>query len=490
MIFSSYQFLIFLAGVVAVWLVLERHGLLGLRKLFLIAVSLAFYAWWRVDGLALLLGSIGVNLAIGRHLHKTGANKPLWCAIGVALNLGLLGVFKYLGLFEATTHELFGVDLELPSLFRPLGISFFTFQQISWIVDSARGKAPRYGVTDYLLFICFFPHLIAGPIVLHNELIPQFGHRRGAEERWHDVAGGVTLFTIGLFKKVLLANSIEPYPGLVFSAAGDGAAIGTFDAWMGAGLFALQIYLDFSAYTDMALGAALMLGIRLPLNFNSPYKATSVIDFWHRWHISLSNFLREYLYIPLGGNRRGRPRRYLTRMQTMLICGLWHGGSWNFAVWGGLHGLYLCINHLWRHVSAPWRPALPAPLRRLGAPLSVAVTLLATTFAWVFFRAQGFDAAIAMVRGMLGVGGSSMLLAGREDAVALLVVLTGVVLFAPNSMEMLRHVRPALNMPADAPPPRWLAWRPTPAAATLCAITFVVSILAIWNLRPFIYFEF
>lgn len=489
MIFSSYQFLIFLAGVVAVWLVLERHGLLGLRKLFLIAVSLAFYAWWRVDGLALLLGSIGVNLAIGRHLHKTGTNKRLWCMIGVALNLGLLGVFKYLGLFEATTLALFGVDLKLPSLFLPLGISFFTFQQISWIVDSARGKAPSYGLTDYLLFICFFPHLIAGPIVLHNELIPQFGHRRDAEERWHDVAGGVTLFTIGLFKKVMLANSIEPYPGLIFGAADEGAAIGAFDAWVGAGLFALQIYLDFSAYTDMALGAALMLGIRLPLNFNSPYKAASIIDFWHRWHISLSNFLREYLYIPLGGNRRGRPRRYLNLMLTMLIGGLWHGASWNFAVWGGLHGLYLCVNHLWRHVSAPWRPALPAPLRRLGAPLGVAVTVLATTFAWVFFRARGFDAAMAMVRGMLGMGGSSTLLAGRDDAVVLLVVLTGVVLFAPNSMEMLRHVRPALNMPAAAPP-RWLAWRPTPTAATLCAVTFVVSLLAIWNLRPFIYFEF
>jgi D-alanyl-lipoteichoic acid acyltransferase DltB (MBOAT superfamily) len=240
----------------------------------------------------------------------------------------------------------------------------------------------------------------------------------------------------------------------------------------------------------MALGAALMLGIRLPLNFNSPYKAASIIDFWRRWHISLSNFLREYLYIPLGGNRRGRARRYLNLMLTMLIGGLWHGASWNFAIWGGLHGLYLCVNHLWRHASAPWVPAIPAPLRRLGGPLGVAVTLLATTFAWVFFRAQGFDAALAMVRGLAGVGGPSTLLTGREDAFVLLVVLTGIVLFAPNSIEMLRHVRPALSMPTGKPPPRWLAWRPTPAVAAVCAVTFVVSILAIWNLRPFIYFEF
>ena len=364
MVFSSYEFILFLAVVAGGWLWFERGPLLA-RKIFLIAASLAFYAWWRADALALLGLSIAVNYAIGTAMAR-GAPRTTLAVLGVGFNLALLGVFKYLGLFAHTADMLFGWRLEPPPLVLPLGISFFTFQQISYIIDTARRTAPRYRPIDYALFICFFPHLIAGPIVLHHELIPQFSRRRDNHQRAMDVASGVTLFTIGLCKKLLVANTVAPYVDVVFGAAGQGTVVGGADAWLAAALFSFQIYFDFSAYTDMALGAALLLGVRLPMNFNSPYKAASIIDFWRRWHISLSSFLREYLYIPLGGNRLGAPRQYLNILVTMLIGGLWHGANWTFVAWGGLHGLYLCANHAWRRTGlrAPPGMAPGTPPRR------------------------------------------------------------------------------------------------------------------------------
>ncbi len=313
-----------------------------------------FYAWWRVDFLALLLGSTIVNFAIGTAItnrHCEGrTTRPLLIA-GLTFNLALIAGFKYAGLLAASANDLFAFGIPIPHLFLPLAISFFTFEQISYLVDAAAGRAPRYSFLNYALFVSFFPHLIAGPIIRHNDLIPQFDTSRDNNKRSDDIAVGMTLFTIGLAKKTLIADNLAPFSDAVFSAAHHGAAIGAADAWMGTLFFAFQIYFDFSGYSDMALGSACLFGIRLPMNFNSPYKAASIIEFWRLWHISLSTFLRDYLYIPLGGNRHGSVRRYINLFLTMLLGGLWHGANWTFVIWGGLHGFYLIVNHAWRRVD-------------------------------------------------------------------------------------------------------------------------------------------
>ncbi|MFO1014569.1 MAG: MBOAT family protein [Caulobacteraceae bacterium] len=486
MVFSSYAYVLFLAVVVTLWLELERRGWRESRKVVLICASLVFYAWWRADGLILLLGSIAANYAIGRHIQGNPVRRRGWMIAGIALNLGVLGLFKYLGLLDRSVESLLGYELALPSLFLPLAISFFTFQQISWLADCRAGTAPAYGVIDYTLFICFFPHLIAGPIVLHHELIPQFDRLRGKEEQARDLAAGLTLFTLGLSKKVLLANQAAPFADAIFAEAARGTTLSAPDAWLGALMFAAQIYFDFSGYTDMALGSALMLGIRLPMNFNSPYKAASIIDFWRRWHISLSTFLRDYLYIPLGGNRRGETRRYINLMATMLIGGLWHGASWTFAVWGGLHGAFLTVNHLWRAANVRIPESLKSPAAWAGA----ALTFLAVTFAWVFFRADSFEAAGLMVRAMAGFGGEGLLIAGQPLTWLLAGGLLAITWWAPNSLELLAEFDPALNMGAPPARRRWMAWRPTPALASGAAVLFMASALTMTNLRPFIYFQF
>ncbi|OJU56154.1 MAG: hypothetical protein BGO00_13595 [Alphaproteobacteria bacterium 62-8] len=495
MIFSSYPYLIFLALTVSIFIFLEAR-LPGLRRTFLLLISLVFYAWWRVDFLALLLTSTFVNYAIGTMLtrrFRDGRTVHWLLILGLVFNLGLIAWFKYAGLFAQTANTLFAADLPIPSLFLPLAISFFTFEQISYLVDAAAGKAPHYSLLDYSLFVAFFPHLIAGPIIRHNDLIPQFGTRRDSNTRADDIAVGATLFTIGLAKKTLIADNIAPFSDAVFAAANHGAAIGTADAWMGTLFFAFQIYFDFSAYSDMALGSACMFGLRLPINFNSPYKATSIIEFWRLWHISLSTFLRDYLYIPLGGNRHGSVRRYANLLITMLLGGLWHGANWTFVLWGGLHGVYLIVNHAWRHVTRRAGLNVPKRFRPLTRALSVAVSFLATLFAWTVFRSQSFDSALAMMAGLAGAGGDSHILSFGPLAWAGFVAMFAIVWGAPNSMEITWRLRPALeSYYRDAGVRdigRW-AWIPGTRSAIAFGLLFVVSVMALSNLSPFIYFQF
>ncbi|HXB53107.1 MAG TPA: MBOAT family O-acyltransferase, partial [Rhizomicrobium sp.] len=298
--FNSYPYFVFLAVVVLGFRLLEKNALTG-RRVFLLLASYAFYAWWRADFLLLLCGSTLVNYALGREIEQRHARQKDRRALliaGLVFNLGLIATFKYDTLFMGTADQLLGLGLPVPHFFLPLAISFFTFEQISYLVDADAGKTHGYTLLDYALFVAYFPHLIAGPIVRHNDLIPQFRAVRGAQN--DDLATGITLFTIGLAKKTLIADNLAPFADAIFNAAGRGLHLGPTDAWLGTLFFAFQIYFDFSAYSDMALGSSVMLGIRLPVNFHSPYKAASIIEFWRRWHISLSAFLRDYLYIPLG----------------------------------------------------------------------------------------------------------------------------------------------------------------------------------------------
>jgi D-alanyl-lipoteichoic acid acyltransferase DltB (MBOAT superfamily) len=491
--FNSYPYFVFLAVAVIGFRLLERHAPLG-RRVFLLLASYAFYAWWRADFLALLCGSTLVNYAIGHQIEQRRAQQPgpdgtrrALLIAGLVFNLGLIATFKYDTLFVGTANDLLGWHFAVPHFFLPLAISFFTFEQISYLVDADSGKTHSYSLLDYALFVAYFPHLIAGPIVRHNDLIPQFQQLRTRND---DLATGITLFTIGLAKKTLIADNLAPFADAIFNAAGRGVALGPTDSWLGTLFFAFQIYFDFSAYSDMALGSSVMLGIRLPVNFNSPYKSASIIEFWRRWHISLSAFLRDYLYIPLGGNRGGTARRYLNLFLTMLLGGLWHGAAWTFMLWGGLHGFYLSVNHAFRHATKGMMA--PAALRLPLHVASVALTFAATTLAWIVFRAPDLAATRSVVGGLIG-GGHSAVVSFSPLAAGTLLILSLIVWFLPNSMQIVWRFNPALNSPyaSDAvTPAQRLSWKPTPWNAAAYGLICIVAIMALSNLKPFIYFQF
>src|SRR6478609_2772462 len=382
MLFNSYAFIfLFLPLVLAGYFAIGRLGRLA-PVIWLALASLAFYAVSNWQFVPLLLASVAFNYVVGLVLIsqrlRTSARFAVLAA-GVTGDLLVLGYFKYAGFLAANLNAIFSTGLTVDILL-PVGISFYTFTQIAFLVDAYRGKVAHYALPHYALFVTYFPHLIAGPILHHKDMIPQFERAEARRPDAHLILCGVIIFAIGLFKKTCLADGIQP---LVASAFG--ANTPTFDqAWIGALAYTFQLYFDFSGYSDMAIGISLMFGIFLPLNFNSPYKAASIIDFWRRWHMTLSQFLRDYLYIPLGGNRHGRALRYVNLMITMGLGGLWHGAAWTFVVWGALHGMYLCINHAWNNYGPAVAPRF-APIARMAAVL---VTFLSVVAAWVFFRAD------------------------------------------------------------------------------------------------------
>ncbi|MBM4200071.1 MAG: MBOAT family protein [Gammaproteobacteria bacterium] len=407
MLFNSYEFVfLFLPIVLAVFFQLGRRRSSTLPTLWLVAASLAFYAYWRSAYVGLLLASITGNylagLAIARYRKRRGRGL---LAGSITANLVLLAYFKYAGFLIGTFNDLLGEQLAIPEIVLPLAISFFTFNQIAFLVDVYKGYVHDYGFFDYALFILFFPHLIAGPIVHHRDIIPQF-RRFNFSFSSPLVSIGLMVFSIGLFKKVVLADHIAPYANALFDSAARAEALTCVEAWFGALAYALQLYFDFSGYSDMAVGGALLFGVRFPWNFDAPYQATSIIDFWRRWHISLSQFLREYLYIPLGGNRAGRLRRSANILLTMLLGGLWHGANWTFVLWGGLHGGYVVVNHLWRDWRARqrWLPRQPTRGERTAG---WCLTFVAVLIAWVLFRAQDLSTTLAIYRSMLGFGPDS-----------------------------------------------------------------------------------
>ena len=405
MLFTSALFAwVYLPVVLAGFFLIGRWSESG-ASLWLFLASLAFYAAWMPEFTLLLLASICFNFVVGRRIGAT--RSWAWLSFGVSANLLLLAYYKYAGFLVTNVNALTGAHWDLGQIILPIGISFFTFTQIAFLVDAyAKGvREPRF--VHYGLFVTYFPHLVAGPVLHHAQMMPQFALANTYRFNLTNFGVGLGIFALGLFKKVVLADGISPYADAVFNAADAGQAITVEEAWLGALAYTLQLYFDFSGYSDMAVGLSWMLNIRLPFNFNSPYLATNISDFWRRWHMSLSSFLRDYLYIALGGNRQGEARRYANLLTTMVLGGLWHGASWSFVLWGTLHGLYLVIQQLWARWAHPsGQPGLvdsPATRSRVGRLLSWAATMAAVVAAWVLFRATTLEGATTVYAAMLAL---------------------------------------------------------------------------------------
>ena len=517
MLFNSYPFLLLFLPVTAI--VFFRLGAYShrLAAVWLGAASLFFYGYWNPAYVGLLLASIffnyGIGLALAReHDASRKRRGQLILASGIAADLALLAYYKYANFFLGSANSLLHTGWALPDILLPLGISFFTFTQIAFLVDAWLGKAREYNFIHYLLFVTYFPHLIAGPVLHHKEMMPQFAQARTYQFSRDNMTIGLMIFSIGLFKKAVLADGVSPYANMAFQSADAGAELDLLAAWGGALAYTVQLYFDFSGYSDMAIGISRMFGIVLPLNFNSPYKASNIIDFWRRWHMTLSRFLRDYLYIPLGGNRKGPVRRLINLMLTMLLGGLWHGASWNFVLWGGLHGVYLMLNHAWRSLCGRHFADVSSGA---GSKLAAwALTFVAVVVAWVFFRATTLGGALNMLSGMAGLQGVNLpaaiqpklgaaadLLQGLGVQFALgggsrfmltwswVVCLLVIALFLPNAQELMSRHRPGLDFDPKAVTPR-LEWQATPAWGLALAILAAAGVLSLSHATQFLYYQF
>jgi alginate O-acetyltransferase complex protein AlgI len=435
MLFNSQIFIVlFLPVVLALYYALAAHR--AWRQAIVVLASLFFYGWWDVRFVPLLAGLTVANWLIVQWFARQRAS---WIPVlGVVLNLTALGLFKYADFFRGTVFALLGESVHPWQLILPLGISFFVFQKISYLIDLRRGDGHIYGFLDFCMFVMFFPQLIAGPLVRHNEIIHQFGENPRRPELWENLSRGFILFLIGVAKKVGLADTLAMVADPQFNAAAV-APLDAVHAWIGTAAYTLQIYFDFSGYSDMAIGLGLMFGLRLPLNFNAPYRAVSVRDFWRRWHITLSRFLRDYLYIPLGGNRGGAARQMVNVIVTMLLGGLWHGANWTFVAWGSLHGAGLAVNHLWQERGL-----------RLPRPVAWLMTLLFVMAGWVLFRSPDFATAGGVLQSLAGLHGIGHITLDREY-VAALIGGTAIALLGPTSQEAaLQRLTPDLRLAIPA----------------------------------------
>lgn len=486
MLFNSYEF-IFL------FLPLTFIGFFSLAKFcgkksatfWLVIMSFFFYGWWDYRYVPLLFASICFNYFIGGILERrvAGLRGKVYLGFGILLNVLLLGYFKYTDFFLDTINQLDGAVLfDLPHIVLPLGISFFTFTQTAYLIDAYRGETRNASFLTYCEFVTIFPHLIAGPIINHRKMIPQFLADATFRIDYRNVAIGISLFTMGLFKKVVIADKLSPLVSLVFA---DPAQLSFFEAWMGALAYTFQLYFDFSGYSEMAIGLGLMFNLKFPTNFNSPYQAESIIDFWRRWHMTLGLWVKDYLYIPMGGNRHGELQKMRNLFASMLIIGLWHGAGWTFVFWGGLHGVFLMINHQWRrlHISFP-------------RFINVALTFLCVVICWVFFRAGSFTDAVSILSRMsdfsnivLPAGGicehyfGFLQLAGIQfiswnigDSILqetkLILALMLVLFVCPNPVEIIKHFTPNK---------KWLV---------IIIVLFIYAMLKLDNYTEFLYFQF
>ena len=513
MLFSSWQFIfLFLPVALAVFFLIPAQPAWP-RKIWLLLASLFFYGYWKIEYIPLLLFSICLNYMVAefitRHRHHPAARVAI--ISGVSLNLLLLGYYKYTNFIVQCLGRVSHHDFGAFDIILPLAISFFTFTQIGYIVDVYRNQSLHYRFLDYALFVFFFPHLIAGPIVRHWEIIPQFaGHI--LKVNLADTSAGLALFLVGLYKKMLLADPLSSFVATVYGAAGRGVILTWFDAWLGTLAFAMQIYFDFSGYSDMAIGLARLFGIKFPINFDSPYQAASINEFWTRWHITLTRFLREYLYFPLSGNRCGPWRHALNIMTTMLLSGLWHGAGWTFVIWGGLHGFYLVVAHRWQHFvqTRGWRLDY-----RWYRFLAVSLTFLVVLVAWVFFRAPTIRVAGSVLGSMVGQHGLTMsdaatnpqkfpgllwsklgvhFVPGTFDAdytplIKLLAVVLVIAFCLPNAQQLLVTYSPALEKPAR---PGWFRIRLNWMSGLVLGGTFfwIVRRFYVAAPSPFLYFNF
>ncbi len=432
-----------------------------LRQTVLVLASLAFYAAWNWRTLPLLVGLTLANWLLAAAHGRDG--RRAWVTGGVLLNLVVLGFFKYANFLAANFCALLGRTHAHWPIVLPLGISFFVFQKIAYLVDLRRGDRRHYGLLDFFEFVTFFPQLIAGPIVRHHEIIPQFADPVPAPDTAENLARGLLLFTIGLAKKAGIADTISVNPDALFAGAAAGHAPGLIASWVAAITYALQIYFDFSGYSDMAIGLARMFGLRLPFNFDAPYRAVSLREFWRRWHITLSRFLRDYVYIPLGGNRRGRPRELCNLVATMMLGGLWHGAAWTFVAWGAVHGAGLVANH--EAARRSWR---------IPRPLGWVLTTVFVLASWVLFRAPDFGTAARLLAGMAGLNGTLEPVHVRNAVVVLIGV--AVALLGPTSQSFALASRLAPRLPVAIP------------AGALLA--FLVLLVGGRLPQEFIYFQF
>lgn len=515
MLFNSFSFLLLFLPICAV-------GFFALARLnkewaaaWLAGASLFFYGWWSISYVPLLLASIGFNYWAGSRIgDASGPARRRWLIMAVAVNLVLLAYFKYADFFISGVNFLGNAQLAPLNIILPIGISFFTFTQIAFLVDTYQHKVAETRFLHYLLFVTYFPHLIAGPVLHHKEMMPQFDEAATYRFSAENMAVGLAIFAIGLAKKVLIADNLAPHASFFF---GQGDTPSLLVAWGGVLAYTFQLYFDFSGYSDMAIGLSRLFGIRLPLNFNSPYKAVNIIEFWRRWHMTLSRFLRDYLYIALGGNRHGPIRRYANLMATMVLGGLWHGAGWNFVIWGALHGAYLMINHAWAAFA-----------RRIGFPsasrpwqwASAALTFTAVCFAWVFFRATDIGRAVTIVQGMAGVYGVSLpdsignqlgslrpllehsgigfFLGGGSrflQTYGWVAVAAAVAFLLPNTQQLMDRFNPALDYrpgkdAATGMAGRCLQWRPTAQWALWIGLLTVCSLLSLNRPAEFLYFQF
>lgn len=399
-------------------------------KIWLVLASLFFYGYWNENYLFLILTSIIVNYCIARFCKIKG-NKPI-LIIGILFNIGLLFYYKYTDFMIENLNHIFDSNMPLFNLLLPLAISFFTFQQVAYLVDSYKGVVKEHSFINYCLFVTFFPQLIAGPIVHHKEMMPQFGNSQNQLVKYSNLAKGAFIFSLGLFKKIIIADSFAIWANTGFSSA---EVLTFWDAWGTSLSYTFQLYYDFSAYTDMAIGCALLFNINLPVNFNSPYKALSIQDFWRRWHMTLSHWLRDYLYIPLGGNQKGTRRTYINLMITFMLGGLWHGAAWTFIVWGALHGLALIGHRVWQNIGFK--------LNKLTAWL---LTFMFINITWVFFRAESMETALNIVHGMFGGYGyqftellliNPSILSSKQPYIILFLIIFGLTAFLGKNTQQL-----------------------------------------------------
>ena len=401
--FTSWDFLLYFLPLTVVAFHLIPSRCQFSRKLLLVVSSMVFYSWFSFKCAALLVVSMGFNYLLAEWIgRKSGSNRHWPVAIaGICANLLLLFHFKYSNMFKESLGSLFGVSFEIAPIVLPLAISFYTFTQIGYVIDVAKNPSSRCGFVDYCLFVVFFPHLIAGPVVRHSEIVPQYAGR-DLRPDWACLATGTAIFLVGLYKKTLLADPVGVHADWIFNHVAKGDGLTWFSAWIGSIAYGLQIYFDFSGYSDMAIGLAIMFAIRFPVNFDSPYKALSISDFWKRWHMSLTRFFRDYLYIPLGGNRGGFRIHVRNIVLVFLISGLWHGAGWTFVAWGALHGFYLVTHLSWMKVMQwlGWRPG-----GLFWSAFAWFLTMAVVMIAWVFFRSPDLASALRMLQAMLGLDG-------------------------------------------------------------------------------------
>ena len=539
MLFNSYAFLlVFLPLTLLGRVLLSRLGSRRAIVLWLVACSVVFYGVWNPLSLTIITPSLLVNYLLARWLrHCVAQEQPAaqrratWLlAAGIVFNVCFLGYFKYRNFFVESSNLLLGTQGALIEVLLPLGISFITFQKIAFLVDIRVGAIDRFDAIDFLIFVFFFPQLIAGPIVHYREMVPQF-NTMSIRLRAEDLAVGMGLFAIGLFKKAVLADGVAPHATAMFDGVWAGGRVDFVAAWIGSIAYMLQIYFDFSGYSDMAIGLARMFGIRLPANFNSPLKASSFIEFWSRWHMTLTRFLTAYVHAPLVMRltrrrmQRGQPvldRRHKgvaafavllagPTLLTMFVSGFWHGAGATFIVWGLVHGVLLCINHAWRL----WRPAWDKhAYDRVMVPLGRVITLVTLILTMVLFRARDMDTALQVLHAMAGLDGVALpqaivsrlgalgtwltghgLVAAMSSgvtflqAVAWLAALGAVALWLPNSLELMRRFEPAIAFKAD-PASRALAVSWHAAWGIGLGTLLLLGVMSLNRISEFLYWQF